>query len=1385
MASDEGNPQGGTSDNGRGGGSLEIKSVRSPENKKVGTGDSLELPVRTLASVDENIGDGAGDAESSGRNGGVGNNTHSEHGNGVTKGGGIDGHEVVGDVTRGEGTLYGRSRGDIDRQHGESNDDSASRTGEKRTGENSGEGNSDRLTTRSGDGRSQRDVIQELGGGVDDTGQRQGNDSSGGSGGEDSGRGGDKHVEASSGNAEGLKNSTSTTGGELDGDANINAKKAPDGDSGADDGESEEDHSRDFGNLEHGVKERTDDSRTSEGNDSGGSGRGNKGIAKADADGHDEMADSGHDRGDGVSNREDSTRDEERKRTASADSRDSEREKSIAGISGLVGSGGLDGDSKLVDGAGAKSASLGSPDDDGDSTRDTSSAGSPEELLGGTEAMGASESSDIDATETKEAQRDNSAGGLDGAREDTGNTGSGDAESGESNDLSGAMQDNVRTTRVYAKASNGEDGHRGNDTRVGEGTGESIDAGANGVEDDQQGRRSESRLDNSEVLSSAEDDGPVLDEGGTRGTGEAESDSGRGSERSGTEDDAAPSRSHADTRDGGQDNEGGAGHSGSASSGWRASGGIDDKHSDSGEEPDDRDGEGIRNEEPTEDVGDSSDGKDDDNDGGRGEVRLDGGHKLHGGNDSVGVGSESVEQGSGGNDNSDLPSDMGGGGLRDDSVFERSGESAGQGILQDEIREVDGQLKSTEENDKSDDQIREESGTKEVAERTEGNDPGGKGSVDDGLDLESKKKDDLEFKQQTKIQQDLINNLNAAIPTLSGDMQEALLKKFGELGDISANTFLRNSSLILTSDQDGNFSFAPDKLGDAIEQIDASKWAKNELEPIYKRQNRRVLDHTTESVGTIMNIAINVPDRVARELINTGGTRLGLLDVASDTRKAIFRSLDEGRKLGEGADALARRIRNEVPKGRFLNAGSTYRARMIARTETKWSQNESSLVAYELSPDITEVVAFDAQLGPDRSDPDCIARNGRTFTIKQARSEMGREHPNGTLSFAPIVRSGAPRREAAGSRGLDGPLGPIAENQPIASSRPGAQRRSKTLNLPSRNSYANRPQSGADARARIDAVSDNVKPVIDDLMAEGNLLNAEIRELDDALRALNKRNYDTKDDFRRAVNEIANQIAEKQREFALLTDEYYQLNGFINEHIIDIIGHGQPGAKPEWVIKEKFNRDFFGDYAQVEPTFDDFEYLERAAEKFRRMVGDWPDQEKTLDFGIVPGRAYAQNLGGGNSYISIEGTDGTLGTIIHEMGHALETANHGILEESLDFVYQRTKNEKARRLKDIYKGYGYDKREIARVDEFIDAYIGKDYSIDLKSLTKHYGKDFDMDYWGYIESPWDEGRYVGGGELVSMGLEVMSENPIWFANTDPGHFDFIFERVMHRGLLDR
>ena len=179
---------------------------------------------------------------------------------------------------------------------------------------------------------------------------------------------------------------------------------------------------------------------------------------------------------------------------------------------------------------------------------------------------------------------------------------------------------------------------------------------------------------------------------------------------------------------------------------------------------------------------------------------------------------------------------------------------------------------------------------------------------------------------------------------------------------------------------------------------------------------------------------------------------------------------------------------------------------------------------------------------------------------------------------------------------------------------------------------------------------------------------------------------------------------------------------------IDVIGHGEGGAKPQWEISQKLisgvdEQGNFVKYLDGTVDVDDISYIDRASDRFRRMVRDWPDQEKQLDFGIVPGRAYAQHTGGGNSFISIEGIDGSLGTIVHEMGHALESANMDIFRESMEFIFERTKNEKARKLRDIYKFSGYDKSEIARIDEFIDAYIGKDYSFGLKDLERFLWKE--------------------------------------------------------------
>ena len=187
-----------------------------------------------------------------------------------------------------------------------------------------------------------------------------------------------------------------------------------------------------------------------------------------------------------------------------------------------------------------------------------------------------------------------------------------------------------------------------------------------------------------------------------------------------------------------------------------------------------------------------------------------------------------------------------------------------------------------------------------------------------------------------------------------------------------------------------------------IQGMAINQWSQDALIPAFDGHYLRTTEMTVGSINTVLNLGVNLPDPVAREIVAAGGRRAGLLDITGDTRRAIFRSLADGRAAGEGPPALARRIRSQVPAGRFTNAGPRYRAQLIARTETLHAQRVSALQTYRTSDVVTGVVAFDNQTGFD--DAECIARNGREFTFEEAEAEMAAEHPSGTLNFAPNVR---------------------------------------------------------------------------------------------------------------------------------------------------------------------------------------------------------------------------------------------------------------------------------------------------------------------------------------------------------------------------------------------
>ena len=107
--------------------------------------------------------------------------------------------------------------------------------------------------------------------------------------------------------------------------------------------------------------------------------------------------------------------------------------------------------------------------------------------------------------------------------------------------------------------------------------------------------------------------------------------------------------------------------------------------------------------------------------------------------------------------------------------------------------------------------------------------------------------------------------------------------------------------------------------------------------------------------------------------------------------------------------------------------------------------------------------------------------------------------------------------------------------------------------------------------------------------------------------------------------------------------------------------------------------------------------------------------------------------------IAISGTGGdrSFATAIHELGHRFERAVPTIKDNEKQFYEKRTAGEELKWL-----GAGYSKDEITRKDNFLSAYMGKDYggtAYELVSMGFQYAytepetlrKDPDMEQWIY------------------------------------------------------
>lgn len=192
-----------------------------------------------------------------------------------------------------------------------------------------------------------------------------------------------------------------------------------------------------------------------------------------------------------------------------------------------------------------------------------------------------------------------------------------------------------------------------------------------------------------------------------------------------------------------------------------------------------------------------------------------------------------------------------------------------------------------------------------------------------------------------------------------------------------------------------------EKADDLLVEMILAKLGINEwnadLSLAYQGQYLEV-DKAVSAEAERAGVGTSMPDVLARSIIAAGGRRAGLVDLGGQTKDALFKALAEGRAAGEGATALAARIAKMVEAGPTDTPAT--RARRIARTETKYAQNISTIERGKAAG-VDSFVVFDGRLGPGRSLPSHIARNGSIVTGDEALTMAAEEHPNGTLSFAP------------------------------------------------------------------------------------------------------------------------------------------------------------------------------------------------------------------------------------------------------------------------------------------------------------------------------------------------------------------------------------------------
>lgn len=170
---------------------------------------------------------------------------------------------------------------------------------------------------------------------------------------------------------------------------------------------------------------------------------------------------------------------------------------------------------------------------------------------------------------------------------------------------------------------------------------------------------------------------------------------------------------------------------------------------------------------------------------------------------------------------------------------------------------------------------------------------------------------------------------------------------------------------------------------------------RDAMVPVAERLTRRTVERVN---GQLMRAAKADP---LEALLGQLQGRIGqqIVSVPRTLVEQIRKLVVQGIADGIGPAALGTLIEDTIAPADwrlpYRRAGAKYLAERIARTEVMRLQNEAALTSFG-SMGIRQVIAVDGD-----EDAACAERNGRAFTVEDAM--LIQDHPNGTLSFDPVV----------------------------------------------------------------------------------------------------------------------------------------------------------------------------------------------------------------------------------------------------------------------------------------------------------------------------------------------------------------------------------------------